>query len=167
MADFTKKPGFSSDSNKKFGSNNSKREEAPKDLPAAYVKDLMDGYFTDKGVMKLSMVVKYPKELAALFSKCKTRDGKAAVTNKQVRSFYEAIVKADTQLSTGQKSIEEVLIDINMHTGYVNNKVKKEILPEVFGKFITLNIEGITTAQDVKAFKRHFEALVCYLPIEK
>lgn len=148
----------------------SKTEEAPKDLPADYVKEITDGYFTDSGVLKLNLITKYPKELAALFAKCKIKENgkeKNAVTNKQVRGFYESIVMADTKLSTNQKSIEEVLVDINMHVGHVYNKVKKGILPEVFGKFITLNIEGITSNEDVKAFRKHFEALVCYLPIEK
>lgn len=130
-------------------------------LPENYVKDLMDGYFVD-GVVKKKMLIEYPKTLADAFAK-----GKPVLTNKQVRSFYEVVVKTDTQLTTGQKNVEQAKESLYGLIPNVHNKVKKELVPDAFEKFLTLNIDGITTAEDIKAFRKHFEAFVCYLPIEK
>jgi hypothetical protein len=47
------------------------------------------------------------------------------------------------------------------------DKVNRELLPPVFKNFIEINVNGITDSKDLRAFKEHFEAIICFMPVDR
>ena len=125
-----------------------------------YLKDVRSGYF-DAEKLKIKFVDGYPQEVARELT-----DARPAMTNKQARSFFNAVNKVNTRVLTGAMDINDAIVELKMLKSRVNDKLSKGLVSNEFATFINTNVDTVCTEKDLKAFTLHFEAVCNYLKSE-
>lgn len=127
-------------------------------LPEGY---LQGGYYSDpeKAKLKKEYIVEYPKALANAFELDGGRD-----TNKrsQIRKFYEYLLRVDRQMRLQDNNfslIEANLAELLPHVTYAG---KRRVVSNLFIKFIEANLAAVHDEKDMRAFVKHFEAVVAF-----
>lgn len=146
--------------------NNSKRNNQKPEIEISneYRACVKSGYFVKgkNGLLsvKKELIVDYAMENADKFAQAKA-------TTTQIRSFYDAIKQVETRVGITDMDYDQLMEDIYPLLAVVHLKVEKETLPRVFEDFLKLNINKISSTDDIKAFEKHFKSILCYMPQKK
>ena len=127
-------------------------------LPEGY---LQGGYYsdTDKLKLKKKYIVEYPKDIANLLEKDGGRD-----TNKrsQIRRFYDYLLRVESKMNLPNNdfsSIEADFMELVPHVAYARTR---SVVSEMFIQFINKNAEAVHDEKDLRAFVKHFEAVIAF-----
>lgn len=130
-------------------------------LPAEYEDEIINGYFNEKGCLKESLIIKYPQQLANLFS----LDQKV---NKptQIRKYYdycknlEGILKIKNDFSC-------IVADLYQLIPLTNNAMNKGNISVAFRDFLEININQAVKSEKnfLEGFIPHFQSLIGYYKI--
>lgn len=127
-------------------------------LPPGY---LQNGYYSDgeKRKLKKEYIVDYPRKLADLFDKDGGKD-----TNKrsQIRKFYEYILRVETKMRLQGNDFSLIEADLSELMPYVSYAGQRRVVSKLFIDFIESNVKEIHDEKDLKAFTKHFEAIVAF-----
>lgn len=127
-------------------------------LPSGYLKG---GYFKD-GVVKSEYVINYAKSLADSLS-----SDRNALSTGKLRNYYNEVVNAYDNYERGQIVEAEAIYRVTKLYAKATQDVTKKKAPKLLADFLKLNIDELKTAKDLKAFKEHFESIVCFYPEKK
>ena len=85
----------------------------------------------------------------------------------KIQKYYDEVVNAHDALERGVISEKEAIHRVERLYAPAYSDVSKQKAPKQFAEFMKLNIENIKSARDLKAFKEHFESIVCFYPEKK
>jgi CRISPR type III-A-associated protein Csm2 len=140
------------------GNYNDKRNN----IPNEYWTDLKNGYYViqdGKPVLNKDYIVNYPSAIAQALS----QEGKM---NKrtQIRKYYEYALRIQEAMNYRNGNFAEIEAEFNRLIPHVRYAQSRSVVSSNFVKFIQKNVEQVHTANDLRAFIKHFEAVVAYLP---
>jgi CRISPR type III-A/MTUBE-associated protein Csm2 len=125
-----------------------------------YSEDLMDGYFRlvdNKKSLKSKYIVEYPEELARKLA--------SGSSNKlsQIWKFYDHVLRIQDNIKKGD-SLEFHKSELCELLPAVNYAKQRKTVTWEFERFIKSNVQCIYDEEDLKAFMKHFQSLIAYLP---
>ncbi len=140
-------------------------------LPKGY---LSGGYYEIVGgekILRSEYIVEYPREIAKKLSSCEEWDSRRSAQNKrsQIRKFYEYVLSVQGLLRRKNNNFQVVEAELRCllpFVYYARNRSTSTV-SELFRNFIEENIRAVHNPEDLKAFAKHFESIVAYLPKEK
>lgn len=138
-------------------------------LPEGY---LSDGYYKivdGEKALRPEYIVEYSKEIAKKLSKREEWDGKSQNKRSQIRKFYEYVLGIQELLqrkNNNFRAVEAELKRLLPRVYYARNRSTSTV-SELFVNFIEENIRAVHNPEDLKAFAKHFESIIAYLPKEK
>ncbi len=137
---------------------NSKGYEKPAALPVGY---LQGGYYSDPGKIRLKKeyIVDYPREIADALDRDGGRD---ANKRTQIRKFYEYLLRVERKMSLAGNDFSVVEADIAGLLPHVSYAGKRRLVSSLFVEFTEKNIAAVRDEKDMRAFVKHFEALVAF-----
>lgn len=141
-----------------------KEQKPPVELSQEYRTCVNSGYYI-KGENGLSSIKKELLIDFALENASKFAQEKVAST--QLRSFYNVVKQVETYVDITDKTFEQLMEDIYPLLSVAHLKIEKGTLPKVFEDFIKLNVNKLSSKEDIKAFDKHFKAILCYMPQKK
>lgn len=138
---------------------------------ATLPKGYLDGgyYKTIQGelILKKEYIVEYPKNIARdLSDKRESRGGKVN-KRSQVRKFYEYTLRIHELLKQKSGDFCCVEAELNRLIPFVKYAYSRDKVSDLFVKFIEINVTTIRNSDDLRAFVKHFEALIAYMPKDK
>lgn len=125
-----------------------------------YCEDLKDGYFRlvdDRKSLKPKFIVEYPRELAR-----KLANGSSNKLS-QIWKFYDHVLRIQDSVKKGN-SLEFCKAELYELLPAVNYAMERRTVTSDFQKFINSNVKCIYEDEDLKAFIKHFQSLIAYLP---
>lgn len=136
------------------------KPDKPAALPEGY---LQGGYYSDskKTKLKREYIVEYPKDLANAFW---LDGGKDTNKRSQIRKFYEYLLRVERKMHLQDNafgSIEADLAELLPYVTYAGNR-KNKVVSNLFILFIQKNIAALHDEKDVRAFVKHFEAVIAF-----
>ncbi|HZU30184.1 MAG TPA: type III-A CRISPR-associated protein Csm2 [Candidatus Angelobacter sp.] len=114
-------------------------------------------YFTSEGYTRPELVQKEAEDIAECFKQ-------AGLTRHQLRAFYGHAKKQQQRLNYGTP-FPAIHVEIGKLKAIAADRAqrKNNALPEVFKRFIDLNVNAIRNEKDyLQGFMPHFEAVVAY-----
>jgi CRISPR type III-A-associated protein Csm2 len=146
---------------KNYNSRNYNDER--KKIPNEYWTDLKNGYYViqdGKPVLKKDYIVTYPSAIAQALSE----EGRNINKRTQIRKYYEYALRIQEAMNYRNGNFAEIEADFNRLIPHVSYAQSRSVVSPSFVKFIQKNVEQVHTANDLRAFIKHFEAVVAYLP---
>ena len=136
-------------------------------LPAGY---LAEGYYlvrNDEKIMRKEYIIEFPEAIAnTLSNREETKNGKKN-KRSQIRKFYEYSLRIQNVMKRKNGNFEMVEADLKWLVPAVKYAQTRDVVSDLFVRFVEKNIAAIHNKDDLKAFVKHFEAIVAYLPKEK
>lgn len=128
------------------------------DLPNGY---LASGYYEDseKKVMRLEYIIKYPKEIVRKIKVEKNKN-----KNAQLRRFYGYVVHIKESLRQPNITYKEMEAKIKHLPNLTAYAKQRGHISDYFQDFIEKNVHSIHDEKDFAAFAMHFEAIIGNLP---
>jgi CRISPR/Cas system CSM-associated protein Csm2 small subunit len=127
-------------------------------LPVDYEDEILMGYFNENGILKESLIIKYPRLLAELFSK----DPKI---NKptQVRKYYDYCKNLEGILKM-KNDFNSILAELYQLIPLTNSALSKGNISSSFKDFLELNINQVVKSEKnfIDGFLPHFQSLIGY-----
>jgi CRISPR type III-A-associated protein Csm2 len=121
-------------------------------IPDDYLKD---GYFTEKGHLRIELLTSTADHLAKVF-------GFDNLSRSQLRRFYGHVRAAENRLEM-LGDFEPVKVDIFKLDSFVAEAKGKGKVPESFYRFVKSNLAQVTDEKSFKkGFLEHFQAVVAY-----
>lgn len=136
-------------------------------LPEGY---LSDGYYKivdGEKALRPEYIVEYSKEIADNLSKKEEWDGKSQNKRSQIRKFYEYVLGIQELLQRKNNNFQVIEAELQRLIPFVNYARSRSTVSKLFKNFIEKNIRAVHNPEDLKAFAKHFESIVAYLPKEK
>ena len=140
------------------GQSGGRSGEPPK-LPAGY---LSSGYYlpaADGGKEpNPDYILRFPKAIA--------RDLKHPQANKsaQLRKFYDYCIRLRDMVRYQGLDFPSVRAELARLEPFVEYAQKRKRVTQLFTDFIRENVKAVQSDEDFRAFLKHFEALIAYLP---
>lgn len=128
---------------------------------ANYKKDLQDGYFRlvgDKKSLKPEFIVEYPEEIARRLKNY--RKNKLS----QLWKFYDHTMRVEEKLRRNGDSLEIFEAELCELQPAVNYAKGRDTVTQEFQDFINFNVKCINDIDDLRAFIKHFQSVIAYLP---
>lgn len=125
-------------------------------LPDGY---LTQGYYeikNDKKFLRSEYIVDFPERIA------KDLEDRSKNKSSQIRKFYDYCVRLDGTMK--RKSFNEVEADFKRLIPFVKYACTRNRVSQLFVDFIERNVLKVKDKHDFRAFLKHFEALIAYLP---
>ncbi len=126
---------------------------APRDLPPGY---LAGGYFTPDGKLPPELLTGWAEQIAQGIAGASTE-----ATAIQVRLFANAVKRAEAAVKYGQP-IDRVLNEIEKMKAFATERAARRKVPELFRRFIEVNVDRVKDAKTLAAFAQHFQAVEAY-----
>lgn len=126
-----------------------------------YRKDLKDGYYKlidDKPSMKSEFIVEYPEEIARRLKNY--RKNKLS----QIWKFYDHTMRVQDRLQRKGDPLEILKAELCELQPAVNYAKGRDVVTQEFKDFIDLNVQCIHDNEDLRAFIKHFQSVIAYLP---
>lgn len=149
------------------GSNQGKnayKNQEPVKLPERYLES---GYYVDKSETKLKVnplyIIDYPIEIKNLMEK---EGGKDKNKQSQIRKYYDYCLRIDQKLNHFKRDYSFVEADVKDLIPKVTYARNRNVVSDVFVKFIEKNVNSIKDEKDYYAFIKHFEAIVAFMKKE-
>lgn len=137
-------------------------------LPQSY---LSGGYFETVGgerALRSEYIVEYSREIAKKLSSRDEWDSNSPQNKRsQIRKFYEYVLGIQGLLQRKNNNFQVVEAELQRLIPFVNYARSRSTVSELFENFIEENIRAVHNQEDLKAFAKHFESIVAYLPKEK
>lgn len=154
--------GYNKEQNYNNGKQKKRREQKrfnSQSLPQNY---LVGGYYHDdeKKKLKKEYIIDYSKNIAESLDR---ERGRERNKRSQIRKFYDYLLRTEQKLYLNQNdflSIEADLATIQLHAF---NAKTREVVSETFLSFIEENIAAIHDERDLRAFVKHFEAVIIFI----
>lgn len=154
--------GYNKEQNYNNGKQKKRREQKKfnsQSLPQNY---LVGGYYHDdeKKKLKKEYIIDYSKNIAESLDR---EGGRERNKRSQIRKFYDCLLRTEQKLYLNQNdflSIEADLATIQLHAF---NAKTREVVSEIFLSFIEENIAAIHDERDLRAFVKHFEAVIIFI----
>lgn len=143
--------------------NNSKKSNNRPEFPDDYLKG---GYYKTvdgKILLKKEYIVTYPDKIAETLS-CGVGEKNKRT---QIRKYYGFTIRLKELLNNSEKDFEEIEAELNRMRYFAENACNSNKVTKFFVDFINKNLDYIHREEDFKAFAKHFEAVVAYLPKER
>ncbi len=130
-------------------------------LPALPEGYLTGGYYLDpeKEKLKKEYITKYPKSIA---KSLEHDGGKEANKRSQIRKFYEYLLRVDRKMHLKDNDYSMVEADLEALVPFVSYAGKRKLVSRLFQQFIEENVRAVRDEKDMRAFVKHFEALVAF-----
>lgn len=127
-------------------------------LPAGY---LQGGYYKDekKHILKKEYIVDYSKEIAEMLE---SDGGRDANRRSQIRKFYEYVLRVERKLGLSGNDYAAVEADLLELLPHVTYAASRRVVSNIFIKFIEKNVTAVHDDKDLKAFVKHFEAVIAF-----
>lgn len=156
MSGYNKEQNYNNGKQKKRGEQKKFNSQS---LPLNY---LVGGYYhdTEKKKLKKEYIIEYPKQIAEALDKEGRREKNK---RSQIRKFYDCLLRIEQKLYLKQNhflSIEADLATIQLHAF---NAKTREVVSQIFLNFIKENIAAIHDERDLRAFVKHFEAIIIFI----
>lgn len=140
---------------------------------STYETELDSGYYkriNGKDCMKEEFIIEYPQKIVE-FLKYKRYDRQTEKNknkNKlsQLWKFYDHARRIEDSLRLKKEPLEVLKADLAQLSPAANNAYARETITKEFQKFIDLNVKHIKNENDLRAFIKHFQSLIAYLPKE-
>ena len=141
-----------------------KKETYTLHYPSEYLKN---GYFNGNNVIKPELLLGLAKSMADILKTDEQGKRNSHIAKSQLRKFYDFV--CDTEQDLTHKVIDErtAISEIVRLDSWANESVSKGKATREFYRFIHDNVNAVVkadTAEAVTAFKKHFEAIICYYP---
>ncbi|MCD7882600.1 MAG: type III-A CRISPR-associated protein Csm2 [Lachnospiraceae bacterium] len=146
-----------------YGGNQQSRASLPAGYLAGEYYDVVQG----EKVLKKDYIVKYPEEIARALSDREESKNNKRNKRSQIRKFYDYTLRINDLLVRKAGNFALVEGELNRLIPFVKYAGSRDTVSDLFVSFIVKNISMIKNADDMRAFVKHFEALVAYLPKEK
>lgn len=127
---------------------------APRDLPQGY---LADGYFTPDGALRPELLTNWAEQIALGIAGASTE-----ATAIQVRLFANAVKRAEAAVKYGHQPLDRVLNEIGKMKAFATERAARRKVPELFRRFIEVNVDRVKDAKTLAAFAQHFQAVEAY-----
>ena len=141
------------------GRSGSWRQNEPANLPEGY---LSDGYYrrAEGGDPELNpdYIVKYPKVIA------NGLQDRQANKSTQLRKFYDYCIRLRDFMRYQQLPFSAIKAELARLEPFVEYAQKRKRVTSLFTDFIHENVKAVQSDEDFRAFLKHFEALIAYLP---
>ena len=128
-------------------------------LPTGY---LNGGYYrkdeTDKPTLKPEYIIQYPQKIAGNLK------DRSANKSTQLRKFYDYCIRLRDMMKYQNLSFSTVESDLKRLVPFVQYAQSRKRVTPLFVDFITENMNAIHNEADFRAFLKHFEAVIAYLP---
>ena len=131
-------------------------------IPAGYLEN---GYNGADGVMDIKLIT----SIAEQIGKSLGNDSLTGVS--KIRSFYDEVTSILTDCTYGETKWTIARNNLAMLKARANVRFEKGTASKLFLDFISKNVTLVTNSKDetefksnLRNFKDHFEAVVCYLP---
>ena len=140
---------------------------------SSYKAELDSGYYRKidgKECMKEELIVEYQKKIVK-FLKYDCRD-KRTEKNKnrnklsQLWKFYDHARRIQDSLRLKNEPLDVMKADLYELSSAANYAFVRDTITTDFKKFIDLNVAHIKNDNDLRAFIKHFQSLIAYLPKE-
>lgn len=133
----------------------------------AYPTGYLDGgYFDKDGNDRPALVLNGAEKIAEVIRVIDVPHRKPKnMGTSQIRKFYDSLCNTVSDLDRHNITTEQAIYEVAQLKAFASASLTKENASLNFYKFIQDNVEAVRkagTAEAVKAFKRHFEAVVCY-----
>lgn len=128
-------------------------------LPDGY---LIGGYYTDpeKEKLKKEYIVAYPRQIADALE----RDGKREANKRtQIRKYYEYLLRVRDKLNLKDGDFEAIEADLAELFPKATYAQTRQVVSGLFVDFIRENLEAVQDARDLRAFVKHFEAVIAFM----
>ena len=153
--------GYNKEQNYNNGKQKKLREQKrfySQSLPQNY---LVGGYYHDdeKKKLKKEYIIDYSKNIAEALDR---EGGRERNKRSQIRKFYDYLLRTEQKLYLNQNdflSIEADLAELEPYAFYAKTR---GVVSEFFLSFIKENIKAIHDEKDIRAFVRHFEAVMAF-----
>jgi CRISPR-associated protein Csm2 len=146
------------------GNNYSKgRPNSPYQAPVLPKDYLVDGYYevkNGKQVLKCEYILEFAKQISKNFI-----DGNKNKSS-QLRKFYDYCMRLQQTLATGN-DFAAIQADFSRLVPFVEYAKTRGRVTPLFVDFIKQNVAAVKNKEDYRAFVKHFEAIVAYLPKDK
>lgn len=156
MADFNGNRNY--DVARPGGGRGGNNRNEPLTLPTGY---LQGGYYNDTEKLKLKKeyIVDYPKDIANLLERDGGRD-----TNKrsQIRRFYEYLLRVESKMNLPNNDFSSIEADFMELVPHVTYAGQRRVVSKMFIEFIEKNAAAVHDEKDVRAFVKHFEAVIAF-----
>lgn len=126
-----------------------------------YQKELQDGYFKlvgNKKSLKPEFIVEYPEEIARRLRNY--RKNKLS----QLWKFYDHTMRVEDRLRRSGDPLEILKAELRELQPAVNYAKGRETVTQEFQDFIDFNVRCINDNEDLRAFIKHFQSVIAYLP---
>ncbi|MFG6395001.1 MAG: type III-A CRISPR-associated protein Csm2 [Lachnospiraceae bacterium] len=127
-------------------------------LPEGYLEG---GYYSDpeKEKLKKEYITRYPENIA----KSLEHDSSKEVNKRsQIRKFYEYLLRVERKMQLKGNDYSMAEADLEALVPYVSYANKRKLVSALFQTYIKKNVESVHDEKDMKAFVKHFEALVAF-----
>lgn len=146
--------------NKNTNSRDSKPVQAF--LPNGY---LDNGYMDESGYIDIRYITDFAKQIGHDFG----NDKRTGVS--KIRSFYDNVTNNLTDCAYGNMPWQSIRNNIAILKARANNRFTKGTASKLFLDFISKNTDVVIKSKtedefksNLRAFKDHFEAVICYMP---
>ena len=134
---------------------------APTVLPEGY---LAGGYYRQapggERVLDERYIIDYPKAIAQGLSDHDLNK------SAQLRKFYDYCIRLRDMMAYQGKSFPALRADLDRLVPFAQYAQKRRRVSDLFVRFVAQNVEAIGDEEEFRAFLKHFEALIAYLPKE-
>lgn len=126
----------------------------PRELPTGY---LADGYFTPDGALRKELFTAWAEQIAQGIAA-----GSTEATASQLRLFANTVKRAGAAVKYGGKPVDRVLNEIQKMKAFAAERASRRKVPELFRRFIEVNVDHVGDARTLAAFAQHFGAVEAY-----
>ncbi len=126
----------------------------PRDLPPGY---LADGYFVPGGALRPELLTSWAEQIAQGIA-----GASSEATAVQVRLFANTVRRAEAAVKYGHVPVDRVLNEIEKMKAFATERAARRKVPELFRRFIEVNVDRVKDAKTLAAFAQHFQAVEAY-----
>lgn len=126
-----------------------------------YLRDLEGGYYSDSQKLKLKKeyIVKYPKDIA---NKLEEQGRNDANKRSQIRKFYEYLLRVENKMNLPKNDFSSIEADFMGLVPHVTYARQRSVITDIFVQFIEKNAAAVHDEKDLRAFVKHFEAVIAF-----
>lgn len=143
-----------------YNGNNSGGGRGPQYQVPALPKDyLAGGYYemkNGKQVLKCEYILEFAQEIS------KSLNDRVKNKSSQLRKFYDFCMRLNQSLANND--FMSIQADFKRLTPFVEYAKTRNRVTPLFVDFINKNVAAVRNEEDFRAFVKHFEAIVAYLP---
>lgn len=153
--------GYNKEQNYNNGKQKKRREQKKfnsQSLPPNY---LVGGYYhdTEKKKLKKEYIIEYPKQIAEALDK---EGGREKNKRSQIRKFYDYLLRVEQKMWIDENNFSEIEADLAGLEPYAFYAKTRRLVTQIFVSFIEENVAAIQDEKDIRAFVRHFEAVMAF-----